>query len=245
MDPLLFSIGIIGNVISVLMFASPIKTFWRITTSKSTEDFEPTPYAVTLLSSLLWVYYGVTKPDAYLVATVNGVGVVLEAIYVVLFLVFAKPSQRVRTALLVLILDVGVFGAVFLVTRFAIEDESLKIVAIGTIGAFLNVIMYGSPLAVVRTVIRTNSVEFMPFLLSLFLFLNGGIWTAYAILARDVFLGIPNGIGFFLGFFQLVIYMMYMNSTASRNLDEIIQENQQYLIQANYESEEIEASNKV
>lgn len=48
-----------------------------------------------------------------------------------------------------LILDVGVFGAVFLVTRFAIEDESLKIVAIGTIGAFLNVIMYGSPLAAV------------------------------------------------------------------------------------------------
>ena len=43
----------------------------------------------------------------------------------------------------------GVFGAVFLVTRFVIEDESLKIVAIGTIGAFLNVIMYGSPLAAV------------------------------------------------------------------------------------------------
>ena len=73
------------------------KTFWKIVRNGSTEDFESAPYVVTLLSSSLWVYYGITKPDGFLVATVNGVGIILEAIYVTLFLIYATPSLRVRS----------------------------------------------------------------------------------------------------------------------------------------------------
>jgi hypothetical protein len=39
-------------------------------------------------------------------------------------------------------------------------------------------------------VITTKSVEFMPFFLSFFLFLNGGVWATYAVLDRDIFLGV-------------------------------------------------------
>ena len=63
--------------------------------NRSTEEFEPAPYVVTVLSSSLWVYYGLTKPGEYLVATVNAVGVALEATYVLLFLVYAHPALRV------------------------------------------------------------------------------------------------------------------------------------------------------
>jgi len=213
MDSTLFIIGIIGNIISVLVFVSPIPTFWRIVRSKSTEDFEPAPYVLTLLNSLLWFYYGVTKPDGLLVATVNGFGAVMETIYVVLFLVYAADhAARVKTAKLVAILDIGFFGLVFAATTFAIGGLDMKITIIGIICACLNVFMYGSPLAAVRTVIATRSVEYMPFFLSFFLFLNGGVWATYALLDRDVFLGVPNGIGFFLGIIQLVIYAVYKNS---------------------------------
>ena len=65
--------------------------------SGSTEEFEPAPYVFTLLNALLWLYYGVTKPDGLLVATVNGFGAVMEAIYVVLFIVYAaNHATRVR-----------------------------------------------------------------------------------------------------------------------------------------------------
>nr|CAD1840062.1 unnamed protein product [Ananas comosus var. bracteatus] len=216
-----------GNVISVLLFASPIKTFWRIVRRRSTEGFKATPYIVTLLSSSLWVYYGITKPDAYLVATVNGVGIILEAIYVALFLIFASPPLRAETAIWVLILDVGIFGLVVAVTKLAVNG-SLRILVIGSIGAFLNVLMYGSPLTVMKTVITTKSVEFMPFLLSLFLFLNGGVWTVYAILDRDIFLGIPNGAGFLLGAAQLILYMIYKNAKVSKHLGETIEDQWQH-----------------
>ncbi|XP_072960245.1 bidirectional sugar transporter SWEET17-like [Typha angustifolia] len=219
MEELLFFIGVIGNVTSLLVFVSPIKTFWRVVQNQSTEDFEPAPYVITLLNSSLWVYYGVTKPDGFLVATVNGVGILLEAIYVILFLIYASPPLRAKTAILVSVLDVGVFGVVFLVTRLAIDGD-LRLWIIGGICACLSVFMYGSPLAAMKTVITMKSVEYMPFFLSFFLFLNGGIWTIYAIIDRDIFLGIPNGIGFILGTIQLIIYKIFVNAKVPRQLDE-------------------------
>lgn len=213
MNSTLFIIGVIGNIISVLVFVSPIPTFWRIVRNRSTEDFEAAPYVLTLLNTLLWLYYGLTKPDGLLIATVNGFGAVMETIYVVLFLVYAADNvKRVKTAKLVAALDIGFFGIVFVATTFAIGELDMKIIVIGLICACLSVFMYGSPLAAVRTVIATRSVEYMPFFLSFFLFLNGGVWATYAILDRDVFLGVPNGIGCFLGGIQLVIYAVYRNS---------------------------------
>ncbi|KAJ0011212.1 hypothetical protein Pint_34294 [Pistacia integerrima] len=48
---------------------------------KSTENFESLPYICTLLNASLWTYYGITKTGEYLVATVNGFGILVEAIY--------------------------------------------------------------------------------------------------------------------------------------------------------------------
>lgn len=70
-------------------------TFWRIVKQGSTEDFSGLPYVCTLQQASLWVYYGITKPGATLVATGNSVGVVMEIIYVTLFLIYAPPRIRV------------------------------------------------------------------------------------------------------------------------------------------------------
>lgn len=67
----------------------------RIVKHRSTGEFESIPYICTLLNSALWTYYGVTKAGSLLVATVNGFGVVVEIVYVTLFLVFASPRMRV------------------------------------------------------------------------------------------------------------------------------------------------------
>jgi len=41
-----------------------------------------------------------------------------------------------------------------------------------------------------KTVVKTKSVEYLPFLLSFFFFLNGGVWLLYAVLVRDSILGV-------------------------------------------------------
>jgi solute carrier family 50 protein (sugar transporter) len=39
-------------------------------------------------------------------------------------------------------------------------------------------------------VVKTRSVEYMPFSLSFFLFLNGGVWRVYSLLVKDYFIGV-------------------------------------------------------
>ncbi|CAA2955065.1 bidirectional sugar transporter SWEET17-like [Olea europaea var. sylvestris] len=217
MEALSFFVGIIGNIISILMFLSPAKTFWRIVKDRSTQEFESLPYICTLLGSSLWTYYGIIKPDSYLVATVNGFGVVVETVYVFLFLVFAPPKNRAKTAILAAILDVGFLAAAIAGIHFLLQGD-IRIDVTGIICSGLNVIMYGSPLAAMKNVVTMKSVEYMPFLLSFFLFLNGGIWTLYACLVNDWFLGVPNAIGFVLGTSQLVLYAIYRNPKASKKI---------------------------
>ncbi|KAM7280857.1 hypothetical protein ACFE04_007991 [Oxalis oulophora] len=211
MEGLTFFIGIIGNIISVLVFLSPVPTFWRILRRKTTEDFSSVPYVCTLLNSSLWTYYGLIKPGEYLVATVNGFGIIVELIYVLLFLIYAPTRMRNKTAILFGGLDIGFLAAAVLVTQLALKGD-IRIDALGVICAGLNIIMYGSPLTAMKTVITTKSVEFMPFWLSFFLFLNGGVWSFYAILVHDYFLLVPNGIGFLLGAVQLLLYAIYRNA---------------------------------
>ncbi|XP_059652374.1 bidirectional sugar transporter SWEET16-like isoform X1 [Cornus florida] len=207
-----FIIGIIGNVISLLVFSSPIGTFRRVVKKKSTENYKGLPYITTLLSTSLWCFYGLLKPGGLLVVTVNGAGAFLQFIYVTLFLIYAPKDKKVKAMKLVAIFNVGFLGLVIAVAFLAIHGN-VRLTFVGIICAGLTIGMYASPLSAMRNVVRTKSVEYMPFFLSFFLFLNGGVWSAYAVLVKDFYIGVPNAIGFVLGSAQLIIYGFYKSSS--------------------------------
>ncbi|KAJ6380322.1 hypothetical protein OIU76_016893 [Salix suchowensis] len=210
--------GVLGNITTGLVYLSPAKTFWRIARNRSTEEFESIPYICKLLNAYQWVYYGIIKPDSVLVATINGFGAVVELVFIVIFLVFASTQKmRVRTAILFGALDL-VFPAVsFLLMQFLLHGQ-LRIDISGMFCVVFSMITYSSPLSAMKTVVASKSVEYMPFLLSFFLFINGGVWTVYAFLTKDYFIGIPNGTGFLLGTAQLILYVMYMNPKPSKKI---------------------------
>ncbi|KAK4852739.1 hypothetical protein QYF36_026654 [Acer negundo] len=236
MATLSFFIGIIGNVISLLLFASPIKTFWKVVKKKSTENYKGVPYITTLMSTSLWTFYGLMKPGGLLVMTVNGAGAVLQFTYVTLFLIYAPRDKKIKMAKLAAILDVGFLGTVIAITLLAIHKLSLRLTFVGVICAGLTIGMYGSPLLVMTTVIKTKSVEYMPFLLSFFLFLNASAWSIYSVLVKDIYIGVPNSIGFVLGLAQLILYAMYKNkSKSTRSMDVMEEDGSTHLVKRSIE----------
>ncbi|KAL8540905.1 hypothetical protein ACS0TY_002235 [Phlomoides rotata] len=220
MASLSFILGIIGNAISILMFASPIKTFKQVVKKKSTENYNGLPYIITLLSTSLWSFYGLLKPGGLLVVTVNVAGAALHVLYVTLFLIYAPQNIKVKSMKLVGLLNVAFLGGVVLVTLLAIRGDSMRITLVGLLCAGLTVGMYAAPLSSMRTVIKTKSVKYMPFLLSFFQFLNGGVWFAYSVLIKDYYIGVPNGIGFLLGSAQLILYTIYKNKESNEKKEE-------------------------
>ncbi|BAU01047.1 hypothetical protein VIGAN_11020100 [Vigna angularis var. angularis] len=81
---------------------------------------------------------------------------------------------------------------------------------VGIICDVFNVMMYVSPLTIMAKVIKTKSVKYMPFWLSLANFLNGVCWTTYALIHPfDIYVLISNSIGAVSGLVQLILYAFY------------------------------------
>ncbi|XP_075077618.1 bidirectional sugar transporter SWEET17-like [Nicotiana tabacum] len=172
----------------VLMFAAPNKTFKRIIQKKSAEDFKGIPYITALLSTSLWTFYGLLKPGGLLVVIVNGTSAILHIVYVTLFLIYAPKILKNQSLKLVAIIDIAFLGAVIEITLLAVHGNT-QLTLVGLLAAGLNIVMYASLLSAVRTVIKMKSVEYMPFFLSFFQFLNGGVWAAYEVLVKDYYIG--------------------------------------------------------
>ncbi|KAM4108233.1 hypothetical protein ACB094_03G029900 [Castanea mollissima] len=220
--------GVLGNIMSGLLYLSPLPTFWRIVKRRSTEEFESLPYICKLLNAYFWVYYGLIKPDSLLVATVNMFGGVVEIIFLTIFLLLAPPGMKTRTAILVAILDVGFPAAAILLTQFLLHEE-VRIDVAGLLCVIFSMIAYASPLSAMKTVVTTKSVEYMPFLLSFIFFVNGGVWTIYALLTKDWFVGLPNGTGFLLGTAQLILYAIYWKpNKSSKQVFDVLEDQQQH-----------------
>ncbi|KAK8684468.1 hypothetical protein V6N13_040495 [Hibiscus sabdariffa] len=82
-----------------------------------------------------------------------------------------------------------VFSAAALVSLLALHGNARKLFC-GLGATIFSIIMYASPLSIMRLVIKTKSVEFMPFFLSLFVFLCGTSWFVFGLLGRDAFIAV-------------------------------------------------------
>ncbi|GAV76647.1 MtN3_slv domain-containing protein [Cephalotus follicularis] len=212
MDVLHFLFGIFGNATALFLFLAPTITFKKIILSKTTQQFSGIPYVMTMLNCLLSAWYGLpfVSKNNILVSTINGTGAVIESIYVVVFIIYAPKKEKGKIlGLSTFVLTV--FCAVAFVSLFALHGNPRKLFC-GFAASIFSIIMYASPLSIMRMVIRTKSVEFMPFFLSLFVFLCGTSWFVFGLLGHDPFVSVPNGFGCGLGAIQLILYFIYRNN---------------------------------
>ncbi|XP_062204569.1 bidirectional sugar transporter SWEET6a-like [Phragmites australis] len=210
-------VGIIGNVISFGLFLSPVPTFLRICKNKDVEEFKPDPYLATLINCMLWVFYGlpIVHPNSILVVTINGIGLVIEGAYLIIFFLYSTNKKRLKM-LGVLGIEAAFMVIVVLSVLLAAHTHEKRSMIVGILCVIFGSAMYASPLTVMRKVITTKSVEYMPFFLSLVSFLNGVCWTAYALIRFDLYVTIPNGLGAFFGLVQLILYACYYKSTPKK-----------------------------
>ncbi|KAJ6713702.1 BIDIRECTIONAL SUGAR TRANSPORTER SWEET [Salix viminalis] len=209
--PLAFTFGILGNIISFMVYLAPVPTFIRILRKKSTEDFQSLPYLVALFSSMLWLYYAMLKTDALLLITINSFGCFIETVYIAIYIAYATRESWVSTIKLLVSMNMGLFSLILLLTHFLLSS-SIRVKALGWICVAFSVCVFAAPLSILRQIIRTKSVEFMPFTLSFFLTLSAVMWFAYGLFINDLCVALPNILGFVLGLLQMLLYGIYKNA---------------------------------
>ncbi|XP_078168762.1 bidirectional sugar transporter SWEET6b-like [Carex rostrata] len=207
-------VGIIGNVISFGLFLSPLPTFMTIVSKKAVEQFSPMPYLATLLNCMMWIVYGlpIVHPNSVLVLTINGAGLLIEALYISIF--FAFSPRRLRLKILgILVAELVFVGAVLAGVLGGAHTHNKRTEIVGILCVIFGTAMYASPLSIMKTVIDTKSVKYMPFSLSFISFLNGICWMSYSLLRFDLYILIPNGLGALLSAAQLILYFKYYRTT--------------------------------
>ncbi|KAK2978641.1 hypothetical protein RJ640_019098 [Escallonia rubra] len=213
------AVGIIGR-----------PTFVRIVKKGAVEQYSPAPYLATLVNCGLWVVYGLpmVHPHSTLVLTINGSGFAIELVYLLLFLIYSDRKKRLKV-LLIMLAEFAFIAVLALLVLTLTHSIKLRSAIVGSISVFGCFLMYASPLSIMKLVITTKSVEYMPLFLSLASFANGICWTSYALIRFDPFIAVnlslslssrcclalaaPNGMGLLLGIAQLVLYAAFYKST--------------------------------
>ncbi|KAL8533939.1 hypothetical protein ACS0TY_010099 [Phlomoides rotata] len=206
------AVGIMGNAASMLLYSAPIFTFARVIRRKNCEEYSCVPYIMALLNCFLYTWYGLPvvsyKWENFPVVTINGLGILFELSFILIYFYFASTSGKKKVAMMTIpVVLICCAGA--LISAFVFDDHGRRKAFVGSIGLVASVAMYGSPLVVMKQVIESKSVEFMPFYLSFFSFLASSLWMAYGLLSHDLFLASPNLVGSPLSILQLLLYCKY------------------------------------
>lgn len=206
-------VAILGSAFALLMYGAAITTFRRVIEKRTTDGFSGLPYAIALFNCLVYTLYG--SPlisngwDNVVVMIVNSIGLLLECCFVCIYLIFATPKSKRNMGTMVAGVLV-VFGTIAIISFCVVHDDKHRKVLVGSVGLMATIILYASPLSVIKRVIQTKSAKFMPsFYFSLFAFLGSLLWLVYGALSRDIVIMTPNLVGVPLGLCQMVLHCVY------------------------------------
>lgn len=192
----------------IFLFTAPLTTMRTMFEHKSVLQFSDTPYVVSMANCVLWIIYTLYTPGRIQPLATNGFGALMQTIYIVFFLVYHTKTDRAR---LTLKLSVLLAGGVILVSvaQFICHTVEDRENIVGVVADIFNVGMYGAPLSVMGTVMKTKSVECMPLGLTLGTVFASIMWGTYAKWVGDGFMGLPNDLGLLLGVAQVLLYLKY------------------------------------
>ncbi|KAK4782902.1 hypothetical protein SAY86_007580 [Trapa natans] len=205
-----FIFGILGNIVAFLVFLAPVPTFVKIFKKKSSDGFQSIPYLVALSSAMLLLYYGILKTDANMIISINAIGIAIEMAYLTIYLIFASKEAKMLTLKLLLLFNVVGYGLMLGLTLLLLKGAS-RVNVVGWICAVFSLAVFAAPLGIMRRMIRTKSAEFMPFTLSFSLTVCATMWFFYGFFLKDMFIALPNVLGFLFGIAQMLLYMIYKN----------------------------------
>ncbi|KAG6405711.1 hypothetical protein SASPL_133303 [Salvia splendens] len=151
-----FTFGILGNIISVMVYLAPMPTFIRIYKEKSTMGFDSLPYAVALFSSMLWLYYALLKTNVVLLITINLFGCLIQTAYIFIFLIYASTKARNHTGKILGLMNVGLLCVIFAVTFFVFEGQT-RAGVVGWICVAVSVCVFAAPLSII--VVETPEIQ--------------------------------------------------------------------------------------
>ncbi|KAH7664074.1 Bidirectional sugar transporter SWEET10-like protein [Dioscorea alata] len=181
------------------------------------EELTPVPYIISLFNCMLRTYYASINGSGYIVFLIISIfGCFFNVIYIIVYLIIYTPKKiKMYTGILIMILDVGLFSLILLLTLLLWRGEEGIHVLSWIYLICLIITSAVSPLSTICHVIKTRSIKCMPFYDPLLTTVGATSWLAYGILMKNVNIAVPNALSLMFGVIQIVIYMIMCKRAAS------------------------------
>lgn len=166
------ALQVAGPIFAVGMQAAALDTARSIFVKKSTGELSALPFISLFTNCLIWSFYGFLVKDMSVLYP-NALGVFAGLFSAFIFQMFtpkgSTPLKEYGASL----------SAILVASHFFIQKRADFV---GYIGCALAVILMGSPLATLKTVIANKSTDSLPLSTSVVTFFNALSWTLYGLL---------------------------------------------------------------
>ena len=212
--------GFLAPIASVVVGLSPFPTVHRIVHDGKVGDFPLLPYTVMIISATMWFAYGLLRGEAQIWAC-NGIALVMGLYYLLNYIRFAHTAstattlpgtveQHIHAALFTMMACV-----LWTILQFSGQDPAWLI---GKVGMVFGVLLFASPLTVLRVVIETKSALSIPLPFTIASTINCFLWSVSGLWQLgDPNIYIPNLLGLGFSLAQLALKVYYQENL----LDEI------------------------
>ena len=169
-EPVVRGLRIAGPAFFLSFQGSAIKTALQIIADKSVGPLSAFPFVSLLTNCVIWTYYGLLRSDMTVLVP-NALGILTGAGCILGYHKYAvqKPSSMYAVAAALI-----AFASVL---AFQGNHKLL-----GSLGCILAVILTGSPLVTLQTVIKEKSTAALPLFTSTAGWLNSCSWSLYGLL---------------------------------------------------------------
>eukprot|EP00891_Asterochloris_glomerata_P001526 jgi/Astpho2/1526/Aster-05400 len=167
----------------------------------------PLPFVFIVFNCCAWTTYAVVTRDPF-VFLANDPGVLLGLYY--LFSAYGLADEAMRNTLLFMtIFFATLLSGVALGTSVVTLDADEIKLAWGIAANFVLLLYYSAPLSTVKTVLVTKSSASLYWPMCMMNVINSTLWVVYGRAVGDMFIWVPNAVGFVLGGLQLLLCIIF------------------------------------
>jgi solute carrier family 50 protein (sugar transporter) len=201
----------LGAALANIMFLAHMPAVRAAIRTQKLGKINPDPFKMIIGCALCWTLFGFVTNDVYIIAS-NLPGVNLGIYYYTVAYGLTEcmaTRRRMEAQVHMLLAFMSTLGFCALYVDMT--------AVIGTSANILAVIMFGSPLTQIRSVIREKDSASVDRRFMVAQIINCVMWIVYSLATRKYFITPPNVLGLLLGLIQLSVVCIYPRRTASES----------------------------
>ena len=201
--------GALAPTASIVVGLSPFSTIRQISTERNVGSYPLLPYSTMIINATLWFIYGLLKNNASIWSG-NGICLIFGIYYFLLYIKYSPPASSILpgTVQQHIQVVVGTVLAAVLISTLPILNDPAQL--IGSVGCIIVVLLFASPLVVLRQVIQSKDARSIPLPFTVACTVNCFLWTMYGVWGvSDFYIYFPNALGLILSVAQLILKVYY------------------------------------